>query len=119
VSASEIKRISELERKVEDLSKLAQIIPVMVEQLGVLRGAVWAMMSQAERDEPSRDPAANPWITHKLTYARAMNPHIRALNEALGIKVEAPKQDAAPSIIIATEAKGSREPTPSERTPRS
>lgn len=103
-------KVEEQQKQLDAMSGLGKLIPNIVEHIVLFRGAMWAIMSQATKDEPSQDPAANPWITHKLTYAKKVNPLVAEMNALTGVKTPPPPEGASSSIIIATEAATSRLP---------
>jgi hypothetical protein len=99
-------RLKNLERHAYELQGIIDeqtgIIAIMERQLSLQRAAIWAMLKQASMDEVSQDAAANPWIGIRHEFASKINPLVKLLNTKLGIKVEAPKEGAAASIVVAT-----------------
>jgi hypothetical protein len=101
------KRLQKAEQSGRDMQGLCDaqtsIIAIMERQLSLQRAAIWAMLSQASKDEVSQDPLQNPWLGLKSEFAGKINPLVKALNKLLGVEVKAIPEGAANSIVVATE----------------
>lgn len=97
--------VESLQAELEQLEKTVEaqiaIIKAHAEQTAVLRGVVWAMLNQASMDETDQTEAGNPWLAIKKKAAAMINPHIKRLNELLGVKAEA-QPEKQNSIVLAT-----------------
>lgn len=74
------------------------IIQEMSEHLALLRTISVYMLMQASADETDQTEAGNPWLKLKRDFVALMNPHIRRLNQLMG--VTAPTVPDPPKIAV-------------------
>lgn len=79
----------------DELAELRELVDAQTlilaeigEHLAILRTVILYMLLQATADETDQTEEGNPWKKLLKDFKALLNPHIKKLNQLLGVKVE-------------------------------